>query len=74
MLRVLGALQTIASQTASSSRRLVLREQAQRIAELAGRTIDSPHDRERFESRLASALAALDTEPCLSTTINPTKQ
>jgi uncharacterized membrane protein len=68
MLRMLGALQTIASQTASPSRHLVLREQAQRIAELAGRTIESPHDRERFERSLASALAALDAEPCLSTT------
>ncbi len=65
MLRMLGALQTIASQSASPTRRLVLREQAQRIAELAGRTIDSPHDLARFESRLATALAALDTEPCL---------
>jgi uncharacterized membrane protein len=74
MLRMLGALQTIASQSASPSRRLVLREQAQRVAELAGRTIASPHDRERFESSLASALAALDTEPCLSTTISPTEQ
>jgi uncharacterized membrane protein len=71
MLRMLGALQTIASQTDSPSRRLVLREQAQRIAELAGRTIASPHDQERFESRLASTLAALETEPCLSTTTNP---
>ncbi len=73
MLRMLGALQTIASQTASPSRRLVLREQAQRIAELARRTIASPHDLERFESNLASTFAALDTEPYLSTTINPTK-
>lgn len=72
MLQMLGALRTIASQTSSPSRCLVLREQAQRIAELAGRTIASPHDLERFESSLASVLAALDTEPCLSTTTNPT--
>jgi uncharacterized membrane protein len=73
MLRMLGALQTIASQTTSPWRRLVLREQAQRIAELAGRTIASPCDLERFESALASTLAAFDTEPCLSVTTKPTK-
>jgi uncharacterized membrane protein len=69
MLRMLGALQTIA-RSASPSRRLVLREQAQRIAELAARTIASPHDRARFESQLARVCAALDTEPCFSTTKN----
>lgn len=73
MLRMLGALQTIAGLTANPGRRQVLREQVECIAELAARTIASPHDRARFESRLASARAALDTEPCFSTTQKSTK-
>jgi uncharacterized membrane protein len=63
MLRMLGALQTIGNFTASSSRRQALREQAQWIAELATRTIASPHDRTRVERRLARVRAALETEP-----------
>ena len=65
MLRMLGALQTIASLTASPSRRQALWEQAQWIAELPERTIESPHDRVRFESRLARVREALQTEPIL---------
>ncbi len=63
MLRMLGALQTIASLTASPSRRQALREQAQWIGELAECTIESPHDRARFESRLARVREALETVP-----------
>jgi len=63
MLRMLGALQTIASLTTSPNRRRVLDDQAQWIAELAGRTIESPHDRSRFENRLAQVREALKTEP-----------
>ena len=59
MLRMLGALQTIGSLTTNPSRRRALREEAQWIAELAERTIESPHDRERFESRLANVREAL---------------
>jgi uncharacterized membrane protein len=59
MSRMLGALQTIASLTASPSRRRVLREHVQWIAELAERTIESPHDRARVESRLARVRQAL---------------
>ncbi|MGB8719463.1 MAG: DUF2254 domain-containing protein [Desulfobacterales bacterium] len=59
MSRMLGALQTIASLTASPNRRRVLREQVQWIAELAERTIESPHDRARVESRLARVREAL---------------
>jgi len=65
MLRMLGALQTIASLTASPSRRQALREQMQWIAEVAARTIESPHDRARFESRLAHVREALETAPVL---------
>jgi len=63
MLRMLGALQTIASLTASPSRRRALRDQVQWITELAERTIESAHDRARFESRLARVREALDTVP-----------
>ncbi len=63
MLRMLGALQTIASLTGSPSRRRVLREQVEWIAEVAVRTIKSPHDRTRFENRLAQVRKALETIP-----------
>jgi uncharacterized membrane protein len=63
LLRMLGALQTIARLTASGSRREVLREQMECIAEVAGRTLESPHDRARFEIRLAQVREALETVP-----------
>jgi uncharacterized membrane protein len=59
LLRMLEALQTIASQAASPQRRWAVGEQVQWIAELAERTIDSRYDRERFESRLACVREAL---------------
>lgn len=61
MVRMLEALQTIASLTGNPSRRRALREQVEWIAELAERTIESPHDRARFESRLARVREALET-------------
>jgi uncharacterized membrane protein len=67
LLRMLGALQTIASLTVSPSRLQALHEQMECIAELAERTIESPHDRARFESRLARAREALKTEPVKKT-------
>jgi uncharacterized membrane protein len=60
MARMLGALQTIAGLTASPSRRRALREQVQWIAELAMRTVASPHDRARVERRLALVGEALE--------------
>ncbi|HSQ36022.1 MAG TPA: DUF2254 domain-containing protein, partial [Candidatus Binatia bacterium] len=66
LLRMLGALQTIAGLTARPSRRRALREQVQWIAELAERTIESPHDRARFENRLAPVREGLEMEPVLS--------
>jgi uncharacterized membrane protein len=65
MIRMLGAFQTVGSLTASPSRRRALREQAHWIAELAQRTIESPHDRALFESRLARVREALEAEPAL---------
>ena len=53
------------SRTASAGRRRALREQVQWITEVAGRTIESPHDRERVERRLARVRAALETESIL---------
>lgn len=58
MLRMLDALQTIAGFTDSPHRRSLLREQVERIAELAGRTIEAPSERERFESRLSQVRLA----------------
>ncbi len=66
MLRMLGALQTIASLTGSPGRRRILREQVECIGELAARTIASPHDRARFEHRLALVRVALGAEPALA--------
>ena len=73
MLRMLGSLQTIASLTASPSRRRTLREQVQWITEVAERTIESPHDRTRFESRLTHVRAALESEPVVLTPEQPTR-
>jgi uncharacterized membrane protein len=66
MVRMLGALQTIGSLTASPGRRWVLLEHVRRIAELAGRTIEAPSDQARFESHLERVRAALKTEAVLS--------
>ena len=63
LLRMLGSLHTIANLAASPSRRQVLCEQVECIAELGARTIESPHDRARFESRLARVREALETKP-----------
>jgi uncharacterized membrane protein len=63
MLRMLGALQTIARLTTSERRREVLREQMECIAEVADRTIKSPQERTRFEDRLARVRYALATQP-----------
>lgn len=60
MSRMLDALQTIASLTTSPIRRLALREQVQCIAELADRTIKSPHDRAGFKNCLERVREATD--------------
>lgn len=66
MSQMLGALETIASRTESPRRRLALREQVQRIVELADRTIDSAHDRAQLEARLTGIRKSLETEPAAS--------
>jgi uncharacterized membrane protein len=60
MSRMLGAIDVIAGLTDSPRRRRALREQVQRIAELADRTIDSAHDRARIEERLTRVREAID--------------
>ena len=63
MIRIVDALQSIATLTADPGRRQTLREQAELIAELAGRTIAAPNDRMRFENRMGRAREAFETEP-----------
>ncbi len=60
MSRMLDALQTIAGMTVSPIRRQALRNQVQCIAELAGRTIGSPHDLSEFENSLERVREATD--------------
>lgn len=71
LLRMLGALETTASQTNSLSRQRELREHAEHIAELAKRTIESPRDRDRFENRLARVREALETKRSDQFSTNP---
>jgi uncharacterized membrane protein len=73
MLRMLGALQTIGSLTASPGRRQVLRQQVEWIAELAERTVSSPHDWTRIESRLTRVRGSLEAEINLATFKAPTQ-
>jgi len=73
MLRMLGSLETIASLTADPSRRQAINEQVEWIAESANRTIESPHDRARFESRLAQVHEALQAGPLLVINEPPAK-
>jgi uncharacterized membrane protein len=65
MSRMLDALQTIATLTASPFRRRAIGEQVQWIAELAARTVESAHDRARIETRLAHVRETLEAEPAL---------
>jgi uncharacterized membrane protein len=65
MLRMLGALQTIAGLTTIPHRRRALGAQAQWIAELADRTLASAQDRARIETRLKRVYEALAAEPDL---------
>ncbi len=60
-----SALHTVGSLTASPSRGRTLREHLQWITETAERTIESPHDRARFEQRVTQMRHAPNTEPIL---------
>ncbi len=65
ILRMLDALQVLAGLTTSPYRRWALHEQAQWIAELTERTLESSHDRARIGARLACVCEALEAEPAL---------
>jgi uncharacterized membrane protein len=73
MVRMLDALHTIAGQTADPGRRRAVGERMLWIAELAERTIGSPYDRARFESKLARVREALETGTFVSTHEQSTK-
>jgi uncharacterized membrane protein len=60
MSRMLDSLQTLAGLTASAPRRRALREQVECIAELAGRTVESAHDRARIDTQLARVREAVE--------------
>ncbi len=61
--RMLNAFQILAGLATSPQRRLALREQVQWIAELAERTLESPHDRARIDAQLAHVFKTLEAEP-----------
>jgi len=63
--RMLDALHTLASVTASPHRRRTLCEQVQWVAELAERTVESAHDRASIDRRQAHVRETLETEPAL---------
>ncbi|TWU30488.1 DUF2254 domain-containing protein [Bythopirellula polymerisocia] len=65
MSRMLGALQTLTRLTASPSRRSMLGEQVQWIAELAECSLESAHDRTRIDARLTRVREVLDAGPAL---------
>jgi uncharacterized membrane protein len=57
--RMLGALETLADLTVSPRRRRAIRDQVRWLAEVAGRTIESKHDRDRLARRLTDVREAL---------------
>ena len=63
MARMLSAIETLASLTANPRRRRALHEQVLWIAELAGRTTESAHERERLARRLMEVREALGDKP-----------
>lgn len=62
---LLNALDNIASLTNSRCRRQALYKQMQWVAELAERTIESPHDRTQIKIRLMALRETLEAEPAL---------
>ncbi|WP_276569054.1 DUF2254 domain-containing protein [Thiocapsa imhoffii] len=63
LLRLLGALETIAGMTRSQYRRLVLEQKVEEIAEAAERRIASPRDRDRLAKRVMRVREALFAGP-----------
>jgi uncharacterized membrane protein len=63
MARMLSAIETLASLTDSPHRRRALYEQVLWIAEIAGRTTESAHERERLAKRLLELRGIFQAEP-----------
>ncbi len=63
LLRMLGAIHTIAGRTTGPSRRSALGRKVVEIAEAGERCVASPHDRERLAGRLVRVRAVLEMEP-----------
>jgi uncharacterized membrane protein len=59
MMRMLGALQTIAGQTTNAGRCKHLQNKVQCLADLAETSIEFPHDLEKFQSRLIQVRESL---------------
>jgi uncharacterized membrane protein len=66
MARMLSAIETLAGLTDSPRRRRALYEQVLWIAELAGRTTESSHERERLAKRLMEVRGMLQAEPAMN--------
>ena len=66
MARMLSAIETLATLTASPRRRRALYEQVLWIAEIAGRTTESDHERKRLARRLLEVREILQAEPAVS--------
>ena len=64
--RMLSAIETLASLTANPRRRRVLHEHVLWIAELAGRTTESVHERDRLARRLLEVREILQAEPAMN--------
>jgi uncharacterized membrane protein len=65
MARMLSALETLIDLTVNLRRRRAIRDQVQWLAELAGRTIESKHERERIAKRLIDVREALEAQLAL---------
>ncbi len=65
MTCILSALANVASLTDSQRHRVALYEQMQWLAELAERTIESPHDLTHIKMRLMALREKLEAEPAL---------
>jgi len=64
MLRMLGAFQTLAGLIAGPNRRRALLDQVQWVAEMAERSVESPHDRARLDAQIARVREALEADGC----------
>jgi len=66
MARMLSAFETLIDLTDRSNRRRAIRDQVQWLAELAGRTIASKHERERIAKRLIEVRETLEAQLALN--------